>query len=334
MSEPEAEPGTAEPVAPLNWEAALTQTSEKLSTAASEPDPSNESSPEPAKVESEVGDAPESKDALEPPERWTEDNRAYFKSLDRKSQEFLLSREKDVEKHLTEGTQKLSETQKRYERIDGVLKPYEEIAKTTGIDLAPVVGQALQYYSAFQRDPVGTIKFLIQAQKLTPEALGLIEDATDPAIRELRERNAQTERELANLRQGTVQQTEAQNQALINTFKDAKSEDGSPKYPHFESVRSLMAPLVASGKSLEDAYSQVVWTVPEVREAHAKAEREKAAKEEKAKAERTRLDKLKKAKSAETLAPSDAERGTGRTDFKKIGGWHGALSENLSKLRS
>jgi hypothetical protein len=74
-----------------------------------------------------------------------------------------------------------------------------------------------------------------------------------------------------------------------------------------------------------------VWALPEYRETQIKEAQEKAEKEAKKKAETARLDKLKKAKSAETLAPSDADRGNG---VKKFSGWDAALQESLNKLRS
>jgi hypothetical protein len=303
--------------------------------AASEPDPSSEPST-PAKVEepaeTEASEVRESeKDALEPPEKWSDETKTYFRSLDPVGQKFLLEREKDVEGHLTKRTQELSEVQKRYQKLDDVLKPFEAVAKQSGVDIAPHVAQAMQYYMAFQRDPVSTVKALIQANKLTPEALGLVEDGTDPTIRELRNELENTRREIASLKQGTVQATESQFISQINAFKDAKDESGSPKHPHFDRVRSLMAPLVDSGKSLEEAYAEVVWALPEYRETQMKADKEKSEKEAKKAAETARLNKLKNAKKAETLAPSDADKGSQKTAHK---GWESSLQETLNKLRS
>lgn len=335
MSEPGQESGTVEKS--VDWAEALTQTlsksePEKVETkAAAEPDPSDVHSTDSETSETEASEVRESTDALEPPAKWSDQNKTYFKSLDPVGQKFLLEREKDVEGHLTKRTQELSETQKRYQKLDDVLKPFEAVAKQSGVELAPHIAQAMQYYTAFQRDPVSTLKALIQANKLTPEALGLVDDGTDPTIRELRDRAERTERELASLKQGTVQATESQYASQISAFKDAKDEAGAIKHPHFDSVRSLMAPLVDSGKSLEEAYAEVVWALPAYRESQLKATKEQSDKEAKKQAEKSRLDKLKKAKSAETLAPSDADRGNGVAKFK---GWEASLQESLNKLRS
>lgn len=338
MSEPGQESGTVEKS--IDWAEALSQTLSKSQEApakveaAKEPDPSDVHStdhPEDKPSETEASEVQESKDALEPPEKWSDEFKVRFRSLGKDEQKFLLDREKDVESHLTKRTQELSEAQKRYQKLDDVLKPYEEVARKSGVDVVPHLAQALNYYFAFQRDPVSTVKALIQANRLTPEALGLVDDGTDPNIRALRERLESTERELASLKQGTVQATESQYASQISAFKDAKDDSGALKHPHFDRVRTLMAPLVDSGKTLEEAYAEVVWALPEYRETQIKETKEQAEKEAKKKAETARLDKLKKAKAAETLAPSDADRGNGLTKFK---GWDAALQESLNKLRS
>ena len=340
MPEPGQESGTTEKS--VGWEQALTETlsksleSEKTpdTKAASEPDPSVETST-PAKVEepaeTEASEVQESQDALEPPEKWSDETKTYFRSLDPVGQKFLLEREKDVEGHLTKRTQELSETQKRYQKLDDVLKPFETVARQSGVEIAPHVAQAMNAYMAFQRDPVSTLKSLIQANKLTAEQLGLVDDGTDPTIRELRSELENTRREIASLKQGTVQATESQFVSQINAFKDAKDEGGAPKHPHFDRVRSLMAPLVDSGKSLEEAYAEVVWALPEYRETQMKATKEQSEKEAKKQAETARLNKLKNAKKAETLAPSDADKGSGKAAHKS---WESSLQETLNKLRS
>jgi hypothetical protein len=271
----------------------------------------------------------ESKDALQPLEKWPDEVKSLFSSLDAKAQQFLLDRERDVESHLTKRSQELSETQKRYSRLDDVLKPYDEVARRQGVDITPHIAQALQHYMAYQRDPASTLKQLIQASQLSPEQLFGQEDNADPTIRALRTDLAQTRNEVAQLKQGQSQVSESQLTQQIQAFKDAKNEKGEPQNPHFERVRHLMAPLVAEGKSMQDAYNEVVWAVPEHREAVAKAEREKSEKEAKAKAERERVAKVKNAKRAETLPSSDADKGTAP---KKARNWEEALRETRNRL--
>jgi hypothetical protein len=88
---------------------------------------------------------------------------------------------------------------------------------------------------------------------------------------------------------------------------------------------------MSPAEALSKAYEQAVWALPEYRDNQIKASQANAEKEAKKKAEVARLEKLKKAKSAETLAPSDADRSNG---LKKFSGWDAALQESLNKLRS
>src|SRR5688572_22187202 len=302
MPEPGQESGTVEKS--VDWAQALSDTLSKSQEApakieaAKEPDPSDvhstdHSEDKPSETEaSEVRESAAKSDALEPPERWSDEFKSRFRSLGKDEQKFLLDREKDVESHLTKRTQELSETQKRYQKLDDVLKPYEEVARRSGVDLAPHVAQAIQHYMAYQRDPASTLKALIQASKLTPEALGLVDDGTDPNIRALRDQLDETRRELASLKQGTVQATESQYASQISAFKDAKDDSGALKHPHFDRVREVMAPLAAKlegtmppAEVLAKAYEQAVWALPEYRETQIKEAQEKAEKEAKKKAE-------------------------------------------------
>lgn len=320
MPEPNEEPGTVEES--LGWEEALAK---QLSEEDSEPSIAAEAETEDEPVQESE------EDALEPLERWSEEVKERFQSLDRNTQQFLLDREADVESHLTKKTQELSEIQKRHEGIDEILNPYDEVLRKQGIDLKPHLGQALQYYFAFQKDAPSTLKYLVQSSGVTAEQLGfgVEDDETDPNIRALRSELDKTRQELAELKQGSQQQDRSTLQSQIDSFKDAKDEEGNLKHPYFEQVRNLMAPLVDSGKSMEDSYAEVVWTIPEFRQSSEKAASEAAEKERKTKAEKARVEKLKKAQEAETLPSSDTEKGNGLGQFS---GWDKALHETLSKM--
>lgn len=278
------------------------------------------------------GDVAESKDALQPLERWTDDVKTKFSTLDKGLQQFLLDRHKELEGDYTTKTQEVADTRRRYEKIDEVLKPYDEIAKRQGADLAPHIAQALQLYMNVQRDPLAVVRNYVVANKLTPEQLGLVgaDPNEDPSIGALRSQLEQTRQELAQLRQGQTQQTDSQLTDQIRAFRDAKDEAGAVKYPHFEKVRTLMAPLVEQGKSLAEAYEATAWTIPEYRQSSMKAELEKAEKDAKKEADKARMEKVRKAKTAETLPASDADKGTSRKALKDIG-WLGALKESMNQ---
>ena len=55
---------------------------------------------------------------------------------------------------------------------------------------------------------------------------------------------------------------------MIEDFKSVKTADGKEAHPYFDEALPLITSLVSQGKSLEEAYSEAVWTVPAFREAN------------------------------------------------------------------
>ncbi len=332
MADAETDPGTApQPeIASNDWASALLQVKSELEAKGADPAPSSTETPS-AEATQEVGESKveESKDALQPLEKWSDDVKERFTKLDREFQKYLLDRESEVEGYLTKKTQEISSTSKRYEKLEPVLKPYFEIAERQGAEIAPHIANAMQLYMQVQRDPLSVVRNYVAANKLTPEQLGLVaaDPNEDPAIGSLRSELAQAKQELANLRQGQNQVVDSQLAEKIQAFKDAKDDSGSAKHPHFDKVRHLMAPLVEQGKSLDEAYEATIWTIPEVRQAAEKAALEKAEKEAKKEADKARMEKVRNAKKAETLPSSDAEKGKTRKGLQEVGGWFGALKE-------
>lgn len=263
-------------------------------------------------------------DALEPLEKWSDQQKEIFAGLPVEVQQAWLDREKDVERYLTKETQSLSETRKRYEKLDKVLNPYEDMLSKHGIDLAPHLANAMNYYLQFQQDPQGTIRALIQQNGLSQDQL-FEEETGDPDLRALRAELNQTKQALAQLQ--STRSDDSAEQRIIDEFVKSVDSEGKPKYPHFEQVRGLMAPLVADGKSMEDAYSEAVWSIPEYRTAQLDKERKDALK----KADEKRQKKASDAKkAAEVLPSSDVDSTTGMP--KMNGNWEDALRHTLNNL--
>lgn len=330
MSEPNEESGTTEEALSLeealaqNWAAASGETestdSDTLADSGSETTGVEESET----VAETVQESEE--DPLEPLEKWTDDYKESFRNLDRQSQQFLLDRHKDVESHLTKETQSLSETKKRYEKLDEVLNQYDTALKQRGIELAPHVANAMQYYFSFQQNPRETLQALMQSAGLTADEF-VEDESVDPSIRALRSELDQTKRELASLKSQPEEQQATTAQKQLDDFSSATNEDGSLKYPHFDQVRSLMAPMVNDGSTLEDAYNRALWTLPEHQQAQLKQSEKKAQDELEAK----RKEKAEKArKAADVLPSSDVDRTEG---LKPAANWNEALQHTLSQMK-
>lgn len=67
---------------------------------------------------------------------------------------------------------------------------------------------------------------------------------------------------------------DSRNLAAVQTFSATKNADGSPKYPHFDSVVQDMTDLIRSkrGTTMEAAYETAVWSNPTTRAALLKAQ--------------------------------------------------------------
>lgn len=263
----------------------------------------------------------ESLDPLEPLEKWPDEFKSSFSELNREAQQFILDRHKELEGDYTKKTQELSDVRNRYERIDKVLEPYAQVLDKQGVDLTPHLGSALQAYFSFMQNPAETLRTLISQAHLTQDQL-FEDDTTDPDIRALRSELNQYKQELASLREAPDRSAERQ----LEEFRSATNEDGSPKYPYFEQLRASMAPLVNDGKSLDDAYKEALWMVPEYRKSQMESEKKEALKAQEAE----RLKKVDKAKkAADTLPSGDVDT---RQGLPKMKGWEGALRHTLSEL--
>lgn len=331
---------TEEPVTDgTDWGAAVLESLEK--NLADDKQDSEEESLVVEGTESEETDSEtveDSPEPLEPLEQWSDENKEYFLTLETQAQEFLLGRHKDMEGDYTQKTQELAEERKRYEALNPVLQPYEEIAKQRGVSIAPYMKQGLDIVAALYTNPAAAVKQAIQAYGLTPESLGIgvEDDLTDPTVKAQNERIANLEYRLTQQSDGARIEKQQDGQSEIDAFVKATNDDGSLKNPHFDAVRLHMAPLVDSGKTLDEAYKEAVYIVPEYREAQAKAASDLVEKEARESGEEKRKAKLKKAKSGETLAISDVEtEDAGLPDIKNKSGntdWGEAVRHTLTQM--
>jgi len=335
MQESDDQPGTTEETV-TDWGAAILESLEKNQADDTE-DSTEQLQAEGTETEESVSETEqESTDQLEPLEQWSDEDKTLFTTLDNQAQKFLLDKHKELEGGFTGKFQELAEERKRFESINEVLSPYEAVLKQNGQAVAPTIAQAMNLLSSVVRDPAAAVQQAIQAYKLTPEMLGIgvEDDLTDPAIKALRQQVANLERTSTQQVQTAQMQTQQQVQSEIDAFANATNEDGTLKNQHFESLRTIMAPLVQDGKTLDEAYQQAVYTIPEYREEQAKAEKNLAEKEAKEAGEEKRKAKVKKAKAGETLAVSDVEtEESGKPEFKRDGKfWENSVRDSLNRM--
>lgn len=260
-------------------------------------------------------------EALEAPARWPTEQRETFAKLPREAQEIILARHRDMESDYTRKTTELAEARKPLEEFSKVFEPYKQQLELAGRTPAQVTQQLLAAQKFLETNPIEGIKWLAQSYKVDLSTLLPKEDEyTDPTVRALQQELNQLKTQLLSREQAVQQQNAAEVHRVINEFKSAKNADGTPKYPHFDQVQALMGPLVAQGKTMEEAYADTIYILPEVRERIASEAAKAAQAEALKKAEEDRKAKAKDAKTSTQIIRSRGqavEESTGKTSLRQ-----------------
>lgn len=254
------------------------------------------------------------------PETWSEEEKATFAALPADAQRVLSERYRSMEADYTRKTQEHAERVKLAEGIEGlVTDDLRGQLEATGLDMVGGVKALFDLQAQASSDPVGYFQRFassLAASGIDPvQALGggapgngqqprQGDPFADPETEALKAKVAQLEGHF------TAEQQAAQAakiDAEIASFRDAVGEDGQPLRPHFAAVEGAMAQLLSSspGMTLEAAYEQGVWMVPEAREAVLNAQREAEAK---AAAERQSREAADAKRAARTNVRSGAQR--------------------------
>ena len=109
--------------------------------------------------------------------------------------------------------------------------------------------------------------------------------------------NAQKQQLLNQIVNDYAINLEEETSPQIAQLTNAKNEDGSPKYPHFESVRERMSVLVSNGlvgggdlqTQMENAYKEALWMNTETRERLLSEQQSRAQEETQKRQKRSRL---------------------------------------------
>lgn len=224
------------------------------------------------------------------PEHWSSDDKAVFEQLPDEAKELVLARDASFQQGYQEKAQTIADIQQ-------AIEPWKQALAQRGVTADQAIRALFAAQHQIETDPVNGILQLaknfgvadqLQAQ-FTPNT---DDDFTDPEVKALKQQLAELQGQLNQTAQTFNQAQTNTAQDELNKFTQAVDDKGNLTHPHFDKVRSLMAPLVNEGKSLEEAYSETVWSVPEYRE---KALKPKPVDEvEKAK----RVKKAKKASRA------------------------------------
>ena len=255
------------------------------------------------------------------PAHWPSEKREMFSKLPPEAQTFILDRHKEMESDYTRKTTELAEQRKPVEEFGKLFEPYKQKMELAGMTPAQVTRQLLAAQNVLEQNPIEGIKWLAQSYKVDLSTLLPKEDEfSDPKVSALERELNQLKAQLQSRETEVQRQNAAEVQKVITDFASTKNADGTSKYPHFESLKSLMGPMVAQGKTMEDAYSLAEYTLPEVRERIASEAAKAAQAEALKKAEDDRKAKAKDARTAGNVIRSRGtavEDSTGKTSLRQ-----------------
>lgn len=233
--------------------------------------PKVEVSPEAKQVEAKGAKDP----TFEAPASWRKEVKEQWDKIPLPVKAEIAKRERESLQALNEANNKLASREKDEGELGAVLAPFKTDWGARGIPTSQAVAQTLARAKYAYANPA---KFIQEFAAENGLSLDNLTEGTDTVLDpEL----AAIKQELNALKQGyqTQQQIQehsqkAQNAGVVNSFADAKDEQGNPKHPHFNAVQELMVklmpminqtePTLGHGDKLAKAYEMACRAHPQI----------------------------------------------------------------------
>ena len=302
-------------------------------------------------VKQEDAPSPEEKktvSAAEPPQNWSEADKAAFKGLPADAQGFLLKRHSAMEADYTRKTQQIAQFRNEYEPVAEIFRPHADAMKQSGYTPASLVAAWANVEKELQAGRgIAVVKQLVDGYKLDraqlTAALGLTAPVAAAGTTEPPAPAGQTAQlppelaqKLQSYDQFIAQQQREQQQAAaqrqrdaesrvmdtIEQFKGAVDGSGAPLHPLYDEVEEHMTRLAIAARtrgeavpSLDDLYDQAVWANPSTRQkvldakSAADEAQRVAAETKRAKEARAKAEQARRAGSSVTGSPRSGQSG-------------------------
>lgn len=222
-------------------------------------------------------------EAIEPPSSWSAEVKAKWATLPPDVQRYVLDRESQTHKAITEKGQRAS----LYDAIEQAIGENKTALVAEYGDIPRAVQMLVNVSTQAGRDPLRFIEWFAGQRGIDLRAhfAGQANQYAAPAD----PMQQALVSEVTQLKQHIERQQAETLQSTISQFEQAKDASGKPLRPYFAEVRADMGRLIASGaaQGLEDAYAKAVrmndavWAktqAAEEAERAAKAKAEAAAK--------------------------------------------------------
>ncbi|MGI9491582.1 MAG: hypothetical protein ACR2QF_04190 [Geminicoccaceae bacterium] len=250
---------------------------------------------------------------LSPPERWSQEDKETFGALPREAQEIVLKRERDVERHLTQKSQELSEEKRGHAELDQLIETRRQAWALQGMTPSGAIGQIVQLAEIAEADPAKFITWFAGQRGVDLSALAE-PDSQDPAIAALNKRQDGLEQQI---RSSAQQQDLSAQQAAEAVIADFRTK---PENKHFDAVENDLLTILPQVKQanpagdmgtwLKESYDRAVWANPTVRN-QILQDQKKAEEQERLKAQKAEAEKARKAAGA-NISPKGAPEGGGK----------------------
>jgi hypothetical protein len=237
---------------------------------------------------------------LDPPKHWSEVDRTLFGKAPREIQQRWIDREAETARGLDTKFQEIAGFRREREQYQQILQPYLRDLELAGQSPPQFIGALVGWHKYLQENPREGLLKLATTYGVDPKTLLAQEEATDPKFTQLNTKLTQVQSQVEGFMTQAQQHDHQQRLAHVQSFAEAKGEDGKPAHPYFEEVSQDIAHLMAAAKqsgnpiTLEVAYNKALRMNDQVFE---KVQSEKAlaksqAEDAKRKAE---VDKAKRA---------------------------------------
>lgn len=212
-----------------------------------------------------VADEPVEEQTITAPQSMSAKDREAFEALPPESQQWLTDRAKEQEASLTKKSMELAEQRKGYEKLDSVLAPRRQQLAMDGMDDGTAVGQLFALSDFANNDPVGFVKYMLNARNIPITALTESDQSqgqVDPQLAAMQQKLQGFENHFTQQQHNQQQQAEKAISGEVDAFATANE--------HYTELENDMIPLVAALRQstpgltntqyLEKAYKMAIAT--------------------------------------------------------------------------
>lgn len=222
--------------------------------------------------------------------------------------------QKGVEKLKTEHQQQID----NWKQLEGIIAPRRSYYQRFGFQNdVQAINHLLTISDSLERDPAATLQFLAQHYRVPLQSNGAQPQGAQPQ---------QFQQQPVDVRSAIREEI-----GLANAASEIESFASNDQYPHFQTVRPMMAHLLQNGgaATLEEAYDAAVWANPQLRQ---QLMEQQAA--EKAKQDEAARAKLVAKKAAASASLSGAPHGASPAAKKTNGSAGNHFDDAVADVRA